>query len=289
MNIQRADYLARECPRLRYLLRIFNAEGLFAEANVTRPRFIVVCHWPIVAWLVEMFLRALSLNYVTIAAGSSMDDRSDAATKFTDPRSSCTVLLTTYNLGGMGLDLHRECSRVVLMEPALNLNAEFQAIGRVYRLGQREPQKVWRLFQDYTIAHWVEWNSQRRILPQVAAQHQQAFAHALVSVLPRDGPDAAGLPDSESGMSDEDAGVSRSVVINSSQQPSFVTFSGWEEGRADRDSLGDVHHIGTIIDQDGLKVSNRVPINTRTRSRFGKRRADGELEGSSSKRRQVNL
>jgi hypothetical protein len=45
-----------------------------------------------------------------------------------------------------------------------------QTIGRIDRLGQTEPQKAWILFQDHTIQRFMEYNSARKILPQIAAQ-----------------------------------------------------------------------------------------------------------------------
>lgn len=281
-NYQRVGYLAVECPRLRYLLRIFDAEGLFANTDTDRPRFIIVCHWPVVGWLVEMFLHALGLKYVTIAGGSRMADRSDAVAKFTDRRSACTVLLTTYNCGALGLNLHTHCSRLVLMEPSLNFNAEFQAIGRVHRLGQRKPQKVWRLFQDHTISRWIEWNNQRKILPQLAAQHQDAIAPALGAEMAGEG--SSDGPEAE--VSAEDADDARSMAIRALAKSVLRNILGMEEGCADRDSLGNIYDIGTETARNGDHVSKRMLINIRPRSGHGKRGPDDEFESPGSKRQQ---
>lgn len=47
------------------------------------------------AWLAEMFLDALSVDYVTVTAGMSTEHRAVAVARFTDPSTSCQVLLTT--------------------------------------------------------------------------------------------------------------------------------------------------------------------------------------------------
>ncbi|KAF4164299.1 hypothetical protein CNMCM6936_009368 [Aspergillus lentulus] len=57
--------------------------------------------------------------------------RREAAAEFADTRSSCRILLTSYQCGAHGLNLHAECSCVILLEPSLNLNTLFQAVGRV--------------------------------------------------------------------------------------------------------------------------------------------------------------
>lgn len=98
--------------------------------------------WPCTRWLVEMFLAALGLDFVVIRAGMSLDTRPAAIQRFTNPSSTTTVLLTTYNCGALGLNIHAECSRVMLMGAAQNYNGVFQTVGRIHRLGQTQPQKV---------------------------------------------------------------------------------------------------------------------------------------------------
>lgn len=97
----------------------------------------------------------------------------------TNPNSTTTVLLTTYNYSALGLNMHAECSRVVLMEGAQNYNSVFQTVGRIHRLGQTQPQEAWLLFQDHTIQRLMEHNSARKILPQIRPVH-----NPLTSPLP---------------------------------------------------------------------------------------------------------
>ncbi|KAJ5883374.1 uncharacterized protein N7473_010260 [Penicillium subrubescens] len=61
-------YLCRRSPRLSMLLRILDLEGAFAPP---RPRFLLVCHWPMVAWMVEMFTIRPRLRTVSITAFKS--------------------------------------------------------------------------------------------------------------------------------------------------------------------------------------------------------------------------
>ncbi|KAJ5209980.1 Helicase C-terminal [Penicillium cf. griseofulvum] len=134
-----ARYLAHDCPRLRFLLHLLWTEGTLAD-NGNRPRFLVYCNWPCTRWLVEMFLAALGLDFVVIRAGRSLDARTAAIQRFTNPN-----------------------------EAVQNYNSVFQTVGRIHRLGQTQPQKAWLLFQDHTIQRLIEHNSTRKILPQIAA------------------------------------------------------------------------------------------------------------------------
>jgi hypothetical protein len=96
-----------DAAKLWYLLRIFHWEGLFSTAGKgLRPRFLLFVHWPMVMWLVEMFLDSIGVNYVTIRAMMTDGARQEAAERFILADSSCDVLLTLYQCGAHGLNLH---------------------------------------------------------------------------------------------------------------------------------------------------------------------------------------
>ncbi|CEJ55560.1 hypothetical protein PMG11_01812 [Penicillium brasilianum] len=128
-----------------------------------------------VAWMVEMFVVQLGLRTVSITASKSAEERAAAVAEFTSPRSGCEVLITTYDWGATGLNLHGNYHIVVLIENALNYNLETQAIGRVHRIGQAKPQRANRLFQEHTICRYLHYNNFNKIRPQIAAQYRDAF------------------------------------------------------------------------------------------------------------------
>lgn len=163
-SIAAARYLVHDSPKLRALLKILRDEGVFMS-GATGPRFIIFVRWPTVLWVVEMLLTALGLPHATIRATMTPDERTHAAAWFTSATPGCVVLLTTFSCGALGLNLHGQCSRVIVVEPAPNSNVLFQAIGRVHRLGQREPQRVWILFGQHTIDRYIEANNSRKLLP----------------------------------------------------------------------------------------------------------------------------
>lgn len=170
-RVAMARYLAHQSPRLRYLFHILVQQGVFDSVG-SHPRFLIFCHWPLTLWLVQMFLGTLPLDFVVIRAAMSNTLRSSAIARFNDPSSSTQVLVTTYNCGATGLNMHSQCSRIILMESALNHNSLFQTIGRIHRLGQREEQRAWVLFMDHTIQRYMEFNNATKVLPQIAAQYR---------------------------------------------------------------------------------------------------------------------
>src|SRR5262249_52262774 len=60
------------------------------------------------------------------------------------------VLALQFEVGGQGLNLP-EASVVVLMEPQYKPTTEWQAVGRVYRMGQTRPVVVHRLVAEQTV------------------------------------------------------------------------------------------------------------------------------------------
>lgn len=82
-------------------------------------------------------------QYRTLEGNMSMKKRADALREFqSDPPT--TIFLLSMRAGAAGINL-TEANRVFLMEPAMNPALEAQAVGRVYRLGQRKPVTVIRM------------------------------------------------------------------------------------------------------------------------------------------------
>ncbi|PYH95680.1 hypothetical protein BO71DRAFT_473565 [Aspergillus ellipticus CBS 707.79] len=191
--LRRAIYLMIGCPKLHLLLMLFQEEGLFNPDPAQRPRFILFAQWPLVLWVVEMFLFSLGINYAVIRPNTTTDDRNAIIAKFNSPQSNLTVLLTVYGCAALDLNLHGSCSRAVVLEPARNYSSLFQVIGRVHRLGQTKAQRVWIFFSPGTISRWLEYHSVNQGIPQIAADiRNQAAEHV------KETDDATiGMPDTE--------------------------------------------------------------------------------------------
>lgn len=165
------QYLLADCLRLRFLFHLLYQEGAL-ELSRDATRFLIFTNWPMTCWLVEMFLSGLGVDFVVINASMTAEHRSAMVEKFNDPDSTVRVLLTTFSCGSLGLNLHSQCSRVVLLETPLNHNATIQTLGRVHRLGQTRQQRAWILFQDHTIQRYVEYNATKKMLAQLAGDYR---------------------------------------------------------------------------------------------------------------------
>ncbi|KAJ5947658.1 SNF2-related protein [Penicillium verhagenii] len=255
IRFDQAKYLLSGSPRLRYLLKIFRSEGLTPSS--AKPRFVVFCNWPMTVWLVQMLLHALSLECVSITAPMSAAERSEAIVRFNDRNNNCSVFVTTYSLGAFGLNLQNSCSRLVLMESAINHNRIFHAIGRMHRLGQQEPQKIWYLFQDSTIQRWMDWNNLSKIRGQIAAQNREAFEPILQKLQEKRERDGISL----------DSKGERDGDLQDLCDRFFRDLMGQEHGCADRSMMWNEMDLD-VVDKGRRHRSRRLGegINNRTRA-----------------------
>jgi SNF2 family DNA or RNA helicase len=78
--------------------------------------------------------------------------------------SSFKILLCTIQTAGVGLNLVM-ANHVILMDPWWNSAMEEQAIDRVYRIGQKRPVQVHRMYMMASIEEWIEQmkNEKRKI------------------------------------------------------------------------------------------------------------------------------
>jgi transcription termination factor 2 len=82
----------------------------------------------------------------------SMEERQKSLEEFRDGDNN--IMLITIKCGGVGLNL--VCANhVIVFEPQYSPFSEKQAIDRVFRIGQRKPVTVYRLYMKFTIEHWM--------------------------------------------------------------------------------------------------------------------------------------
>jgi SWI/SNF-related matrix-associated actin-dependent regulator of chromatin subfamily A3 len=82
-------------------------------------------------------------QFRTLSGDMQMKKRAEALRQFQqDPPT--TIFLLSMRSGAVGINL-TQANRVFLMEPAMNPALEAQAVGRVYRLGQRKSVQVIRM------------------------------------------------------------------------------------------------------------------------------------------------
>ena len=116
-------------------------------------KLVVFSSWVTTLTSLKKKLEEEGHNRISMFHGEmTMEERQADLTKFRDGNNN--IMLITIKCGGVGLNL--VCANhVIVFEPQYSPFSEKQAIDRVYRIGQRKPVHVYRLFIKYTIEHWM--------------------------------------------------------------------------------------------------------------------------------------
>jgi len=116
-------------------------------------KLVVFSSWVSSLLALQKKLEAEGHNKISLFHGElTMEERQQQLREFRDGNNN--IMLITIKCGGVGLNL--VCANhVVVFEPQYSPFSEKQAIDRVYRIGQRKPVHVYRLFIKYTIEHWM--------------------------------------------------------------------------------------------------------------------------------------
>ena len=104
-----------------------------------KEKAIIWSLYPLEQLIIREILVSFGIDTRVLASDLTQGQKSDLVKNFNSP-DVCQVLIASYTANGAGLNLQQSCHNVHLFDPAPSANAQEQAIGRTYRLGQ--PRKV---------------------------------------------------------------------------------------------------------------------------------------------------
>jgi hypothetical protein len=105
---------------------------------------------PFVAWLLETILNWLGIPAQVLHAKLSEEDRAKVVRDFNTPPkehnkgakderiTSLTVTIILYSVGSQGINLDKDCCRMIVNTPSTNAAVEVQAWGRLIRVSFQE-------------------------------------------------------------------------------------------------------------------------------------------------------
>ncbi|KAI1944089.1 hypothetical protein LOZ66_000678 [Ophidiomyces ophidiicola] len=130
--------------KIQALIKILTAQGQAADTKT-----VVFSQWTSFLDFIEPQLSKHGINFTRVDGKMNSTKRDAAmATLANDP--SCTVMLASLNVCSVGLNLVA-ANQVILADSWWAPAIEDQAVGRVYRLGQKRPTTVWRLVMEGSI------------------------------------------------------------------------------------------------------------------------------------------
>lgn len=118
---QLLQHLVHGSPCLRVVLNEILARKVLNPVNPNRwkhhQKLIVVESQPVNAWFIETVLRTLLIGVRSFHSALNAQERDTLVESFNDPKSDLRVLIMTYDVGTVGLNLHVACDRIILSSP----------------------------------------------------------------------------------------------------------------------------------------------------------------------------
>lgn len=121
--------------------------------------------------LLYAVFKLLRINDVTFTAFQKPDERNRVIDQFNGDEEEAMVLIMTYAVGSIGLNLQYRCWNAHVVESAHNLGTLGQAVGRARRLGN--PSPVVHLYECYvagTFDDKMVWQIIENAIPEAMAQ-----------------------------------------------------------------------------------------------------------------------
>jgi hypothetical protein len=135
---QLVKFMASGSPRLRGIIQELLTWKVLEPIQPMKwkhhQKLLAVECLPATAWFIELALWALLVGIRTLHAGLATSERDALIHTFNDPGSDLNVMIMTYDVGSVGLNLHEACDRVILSAPGKSWNHEAQAAGRCLRV-----------------------------------------------------------------------------------------------------------------------------------------------------------
>ncbi|KAI8894478.1 SNF2 family N-terminal domain-containing protein [Globomyces pollinis-pini] len=176
----------RDCQQVKELKSIIYSTKIDRMLEIIREnqkdgqKTIVFSQWTSMLDVVQVALKDERMNFVRYDGKMNIQQRDDCLSKFRKD-SKCDVLLASLMCTSVGLNL-TVASRIILLDLWWNPSIEDQAIGRVYRMGQKNEVIVTRLVIEDTIEQTIlEIQETKRNLVQTTLTKNESDAKAGIS------------------------------------------------------------------------------------------------------------
>ncbi len=110
------------------------------------------------------------IDIASLHANMTEQQRANTIDAFTDNPGGSQVLVCSYRVGSIGLNLQNLCHFAIVVEPATSSPIQDQAIFRIRRLNQHKKQTTILLHQRHTHNDWQYANQKRKVLPGLVSQ-----------------------------------------------------------------------------------------------------------------------
>lgn len=126
------------------------AMSVCASSVEVGDRLVLVSNFTSTLDILEVGLKNLGLRFLRLDGSTPAKSRLDLVKVFNAGRNGESVFLLSAKAGGVGLNLIG-ANRLILMDPDWNPSTDLQAMGRVWRDGQKKEVFIYRLLSLATI------------------------------------------------------------------------------------------------------------------------------------------
>lgn len=109
-----AQYMVDRSPKLHELATILSSAEF-----VTNQKILLLTEFPLIAYLVTLFLSLLGVKTEWIRSVHSDEQRAEITADFCDPNSTTAALIGTYKLLGFGYNLQGSEARFIIIDVAI--------------------------------------------------------------------------------------------------------------------------------------------------------------------------
>lgn len=110
------------------------------------------------------------MSVKSLRSSLNASERKFIIDEFNNPHSQLDALLLSIKASGAGLNLHWNCSDIIVAGLAENINMVLQALGRTHRIGQLRSQRVWIVTQDHRYDQLLQAAQTKKMLLQIAGE-----------------------------------------------------------------------------------------------------------------------
>ncbi|KAH6633035.1 hypothetical protein C7974DRAFT_163624 [Boeremia exigua] len=166
-------------PLLRGLIQYVTKNDRFLKPR-KNGKFLVAEEVPLNALFLEWGLNMLGIETAVFHSGLTQKERNDLQDEFNNPGSSLTCVIIFYNVGGVGINLWKDCHTVFLATPAANEANEKQAYGRVIRAPQPFIAHIYKFYVEQSIFAYRESRKRDKYLVKLATRASDPAMRSLI-------------------------------------------------------------------------------------------------------------
>ncbi|KAL8895782.1 MAG: hypothetical protein Q9192_003450 [Flavoplaca navasiana] len=157
--------LAGSSVKLSWIIGILNK-----IVNENNEKALVFTNWPWSIWRVGVPLLSACFDVMEITASMSVTQRERVVRLFNKPGEKHKVLLVSTRTTSASVNLQACCWNVIFAEVPFSTNTTLQAIGRLYRIGQKKTVNVYIPTVDGTYDQVIQHRCALKMSGQIGGQ-----------------------------------------------------------------------------------------------------------------------